>query len=151
MREARQNHRGMVFRLTGMPGAGKSTLAHFAEAVLFRQNNILVLDGDAVRSGLCRDLGFSADDRRENNHRVAELARLFAQSGQICTAPLFRRAPPFARKPNASSARSAFAKSTSPVRLTISQSRIIHNTCNTYKKGYAHVHYSIARRYGATA
>jgi adenylyl-sulfate kinase len=89
MREERQNHRGMVFWLTGMSGAGKSTLAHIAEAVLFRQDfNILVLDGDAVRSGLCRDLNFSTDDRRENNRRVAELAKLFAQSGQICICAL---------------------------------------------------------------
>ena len=52
---------------------------------MFKQDiNIIVLDGDAVRSGLCRDLGFSADDRRENNRRVAELAKLFAKSGQVC-------------------------------------------------------------------
>jgi adenylyl-sulfate kinase len=89
MREERQNHRGMVFWFTGMSGAGKSTLAHIADAVLFRQDfNIVVLDGDAVRSGLCRDLGFSTDDRRENNRRVAELAKLFAQSGQICICAL---------------------------------------------------------------
>jgi len=89
MREEKQNHRGMAFWLTGMSGAGKSTLAHIAEAVLFRQDvNVLVLDGDAVRSGLCRDLGFSTEDRRENNRRVAELARLFAQSGQICICAL---------------------------------------------------------------
>jgi len=89
MREEKQNHRGMVFWLTGMSGAGKSTLAHIAEAVLFKQNiNVIVLDGDAVRSGLCRDLGFSADDRRENNRRVAELAKLFAKSGQICICAL---------------------------------------------------------------
>ncbi|MDR0467183.1 MAG: adenylyl-sulfate kinase [Deltaproteobacteria bacterium] len=89
MREERQNHRGMVFWLTGMSGAGKSTLAHIAEAVLFKQDvNVLVLDGDAVRSGLCRDLGFSVDERRENNRRVAELAKLFAHSGQICICAL---------------------------------------------------------------
>ena len=89
MREEKQNHRGMVFWLTGMSGAGKSTLAHIAEAVLFKQNiNTIVLDGDVVRSGLCRDLGFSSDDRRENNRRVAELAKLFAKSGQICLCAL---------------------------------------------------------------
>ena len=89
MRETKQNHRGMVFWLTGISGAGKSTLAHIAEAVLFKQNiNIIVLDGDAVRTGLCRDLGFSADDRRENNRRVAELAKICAKSGQICLCAL---------------------------------------------------------------
>jgi len=89
MREKKQNHRGMVFWLTGMSGAGKSTLAHIAEAVLFKQDiNVIVLDGDAVRSGLCSNLGFSADDRRENNRRVAELAKLFTKSGQICMCAL---------------------------------------------------------------
>ena len=88
-REEKQNHRGMVFWLTGMSGAGKSTLAHIAEAVLFKQDiNAIVLDGDAVRSGLCRDLGFSDDDRRENNRRVAELAKLFATIGHICMCAL---------------------------------------------------------------
>lgn len=89
LREAKQNHRGMVFWLTGMSGAGKSTLAHIAEAVLFKKDyRILVLDGDAVRSGLCRDLGFSTEDRQENNRRVAELAKLFATSGTICLCAL---------------------------------------------------------------
>ena len=89
MREEKRNHRGMVFWLTGMSGAGKSTLAHIAEAVLFRRDfDVIVLDGDAVRSGLCRDLGFSNGDRRENNRRVAELAKLFAKSGHICLCAL---------------------------------------------------------------
>lgn len=84
-REARQMHRGMVFWLTGLSGSGKSTLAHSAEARLFAEGlNVVVLDGDAIRSGLCRDLGFSPEDRRENNRRVAELAKLFVQTGAVC-------------------------------------------------------------------
>ncbi len=85
MREARQIHTGMVFWLTGLSGAGKSTLAHNVEEILFKKGySIIVLDGDAIRSGLCRDLGFSPEDRQENNRRIAELAKLFARNGTIC-------------------------------------------------------------------
>ncbi|MCL2122850.1 MAG: adenylyl-sulfate kinase [Desulfovibrionaceae bacterium] len=85
MREAKQNHQGMAFWLTGLSGAGKSTLAHAAEAVLFQKNyHVAVLDGDVIRSGLCSDLGFSLDERRENNRRIAELAKIFVRSGMIC-------------------------------------------------------------------
>jgi adenylyl-sulfate kinase len=89
MRAKKRNHRGLAIWLTGMSGAGKSTLAHIAEAVLLKKDyHILVMDGDAVRSGLCRDLGFSAEDRRENNRRVAELAKFFAERGIICICAL---------------------------------------------------------------
>lgn len=85
MREARQPHVGMVFWLTGLSGAGKSTLAHIAEARLFAKGySVVVFDGDAVRSGLCADLGFSPEDRKENNRRIAEVAKLFLRSGAIC-------------------------------------------------------------------
>ena len=85
MREAQQNHRGMAFWFTGLSGAGKSTLAHAAEAVLFQKNyRVAVLDGDVIRSGLCSDLGFSMDERRENNRRVAELSKIFVRNGIIC-------------------------------------------------------------------
>jgi adenylyl-sulfate kinase len=85
MRETKQRHKGMTFWLTGLSGAGKSTLAHAAEAVLFQRDyHIVVLDGDVIRSGLCSDLGFSMEERRENNRRVAELAKLFVRSGIIC-------------------------------------------------------------------
>ena len=85
MRETRQNHRGMAFWLTGLSGSGKSTLAHAAEADLFQKNyHVLVLDGDVIRSGLCGDLGFSMEDRRENNRRIAEVAKIFVRSGIVC-------------------------------------------------------------------
>ena len=85
MREQKYGHRGMVFWMTGLSGSGKSTLAHLAEMSLFSQNrNVVVFDGDAIRTGLCRDLGFSPEDRRENNRRVAEIARLFVRTGAIC-------------------------------------------------------------------
>lgn len=85
MRERRQPHKGLVFWLTGLSGAGKSTLAHNVELQLFeRDYNIIVLDGDIIRKGLCDDLGFSEEDRAENNRRVAELAKVFAANGAIC-------------------------------------------------------------------
>jgi adenylyl-sulfate kinase len=85
MREARQPHRGMVFWLTGLSGSGKSTLAHRVEEIFFADGwNICVLDGDVIRGGLCRNLGFSPEDRAENNRRVAELARVFMLHGAVC-------------------------------------------------------------------
>lgn len=89
MRENRQSHRGLVFWLTGLSGAGKSTLAHQAEIQLFQKNyNIVVLDGDAIRMGLCSDLGFSEADRMENNRRAAELAKIIMRTGTICICAL---------------------------------------------------------------
>ena len=63
--------------LTGLSGSGKSTLAQ-GLAERFTREGVLhfILDGDAVRTGLCRDLGFSAADRKENIRRVAEVAAL---------------------------------------------------------------------------
>lgn len=85
MREARQSHKGMAFWLTGLSGSGKSTLAHGAELLLFNKGySVIVLDGDAIRSGLCCDLGFSPEDRLENNRRIAELAKILVRSGTIC-------------------------------------------------------------------
>lgn len=85
MREARQPHRGMAVWLTGYSGSGKSTLAHAVEERLFSLGyNIIVLDGDAVRTGLCKDLGFSQQDRLENIRRIAETAKLFIRNGTLC-------------------------------------------------------------------
>jgi adenylyl-sulfate kinase len=85
MREDRQGHKSMVFWLTGLSGSGKSTLAYTAEEYLFAKNfNIVVLDGDTIRKGLCQDLGFLPEDRKENNRRVAELAKIFMCNGSIC-------------------------------------------------------------------
>lgn len=70
--------------LTGLSGAGKSTIAQLVrERLLAAGRPCTILDGDALRAGLCRDLGFSEADRRENMRRVAELAVLFAQAGVI--------------------------------------------------------------------
>ncbi|WP_154731464.1 adenylyl-sulfate kinase, partial [Burkholderia pseudomallei] len=70
--------------LTGLSGAGKSTIATLADQVLFsRGNHTYILDGDEIRSALNKDLGFDALARSENIRRVSELARLMVDSGLI--------------------------------------------------------------------
>jgi adenylyl-sulfate kinase len=77
--------RGTVVWLTGLSGAGKSTVAEALEQALQRQSRpVYVLDGDKVRTGLCSDLGFSPEDRKENIRRIAGVAQLFADAGIIC-------------------------------------------------------------------
>ena len=74
---------GVVW-LTGLPGAGKSTIARLVEADLHRRgNHAYVLDGDNIRRGLNCDLGFTDADRVENVRRVAEVARLMVDAGLI--------------------------------------------------------------------
>ncbi|MEO5363920.1 MAG: adenylyl-sulfate kinase [Magnetococcus sp. DMHC-8] len=87
-RQAGQDrHAGLVLWFTGLSGSGKSTLAcALAEALRQQGCQTMVLDGDAVRQGLCRDLGFSAADRQENIRRVGEVARLFAEAGLVTLA-----------------------------------------------------------------
>jgi len=82
---ARKNgHLGGVLWFTGLPGSGKSTIARLAQKKLFDLGcQVFVLDGDNIRQGLSRDLGFSAEERSENIRRVSEAASLFAQSGMI--------------------------------------------------------------------
>ena len=81
-REQLLGHRSGVLWFTGLPGAGKSTLAHAVEEALHRLGcNTLVLDGDNVRHGLCSDLGFSLADRSENIRRVGEVTKLFMEAG----------------------------------------------------------------------
>ncbi len=83
-REQLNQHRSIVLWFTGLSGAGKSTLAHAVEDKLHQLNcRTFVLDGDNVRHGLCGDLGFSDQDRRENIRRVAELAKLMLEAGVI--------------------------------------------------------------------
>lgn len=83
-REAQNGHRGAIVWFTGLSGAGKSTLAHAVEEHLHREGcRTFVLDGDNVRHGLCRDLGFSAADRAENIRRIGEVAKLFMDAGII--------------------------------------------------------------------
>lgn len=84
-REARNGHLGCVVWLTGLSGSGKSTIATELERELFSLGqHVYVLDGDNIRHGLCKDLGFSPKDRTENIRRVGEVAKLFADAGVIC-------------------------------------------------------------------
>jgi len=80
---------GLTVWLTGLSGSGKSTIAYGIESELIRKGRAAyVLDGDNVRHGLNRDLGFSPGDRSENVRRVGEVARLFADAGVVAIAPL---------------------------------------------------------------
>ncbi|HEU4456532.1 MAG TPA: adenylyl-sulfate kinase [Longimicrobium sp.] len=83
-RERAQGHRGATLWLTGLSASGKSTIARALEAELFRRGaTVYVLDGDNVRHGLNRDLGFSPADRAENIRRIGEVARLLTEHGAI--------------------------------------------------------------------
>lgn len=83
-RQARMAQRACVVWLTGLSGSGKSTQAFALEQALFDLGKtVYVLDGDNVRHGLCRDLGFSAEDCAENIRRIAEVARLMNDAGLI--------------------------------------------------------------------
>ena len=80
----RSGHRGGVLWFTGLSGSGKSTLAIELERRLFNIGyNVFMLDGDNVRHGLNKNLGFSAEDRAENIRRIGEVSRLFADAGII--------------------------------------------------------------------
>lgn len=82
---AQQNqHRSVVLWFTGLSGSGKSTLAHALEAHLYQLGmKSFVLDGDNIRHGLCADLGFSEQDRKENIRRIGETAKLLLEAGLI--------------------------------------------------------------------
>jgi adenylylsulfate kinase len=83
-RERANGHRGVMLWLTGLSASGKSTLARALESALFgRGCQVYVLDGDNIRHGLNRDLGFSPDDRAENIRRIGEVGKLFADFGGI--------------------------------------------------------------------
>ena len=83
-RQALNRHNAVLLWFTGLSGAGKSTLAHAVEEHLHLLGcNTFVLDGDNVRQGLCKDLNFSEQDRRENIRRVAELGKLMLDAGVI--------------------------------------------------------------------
>jgi bifunctional enzyme CysN/CysC len=86
-RAALKQQRPAVLWLTGLSGAGKSTLANLVEQRLARlQRHTFVLDGDNVRHGLNRDLGFAAADRAQNIRRVGEVCKLLTDAGLIVIA-----------------------------------------------------------------
>lgn len=80
--------KGATFWFTGFSGAGKSTLSNAIKEKLDRllgdNNKCFILDGDVIRRGLNKDLGFTAEDRAENIRRISEVSKLFSMSGQIC-------------------------------------------------------------------
>lgn len=86
-RESRNGHRSCVLWFTGLSGAGKSTLSRSVERALHELGcRTYVLDGDALRNGLNRNLGFSREDRSENVRRAAEAAKLFVDAGIVVAA-----------------------------------------------------------------
>ncbi|NMH72188.1 adenylyl-sulfate kinase [Bacillus sp. RO2] len=85
-RRVQNGHGSCVLWFTGLSGSGKSTIANAVSTELYRQSiNEYVLDGDNVRHGLNKDLGFSDADRNENIRRIGEVAKLFVDSGKIVT------------------------------------------------------------------
>lgn len=100
-REQLNRHKSVMLWFTGLSGAGKSTLAHAVEERLHRLSlRTFVLDGDNIRHGLCQDLGFSDQDRKENIRRIAEISKLMLEAGVITLAAFispFRAERQFAR------------------------------------------------------
>lgn len=83
-REACNGHKGALLWFTGLSGSGKSTVSGALEQALHALGiSTYLLDGDNVRHGLCGDLGFSDDDRRENIRRVGEVAKLMVDAGLV--------------------------------------------------------------------
>ena len=82
--EKMRGHKGIVLWLTGLSGSGKSTLANALNESLHSKGlSTFILDGDNIRHGLCKDLGFSDKDREENIRRIGEVANLFMNAGII--------------------------------------------------------------------
>lgn len=85
-RRIQNGHGSCVLWFTGLSGSGKSTIANAVSTELYRQGICeYVLDGDNIRHGLNRDLGFTEHDRAENIRRIGEVAKLFVDSGKIVT------------------------------------------------------------------
>ncbi len=83
-RQRLMGHKSAILWFTGLSGSGKSTLAHAVEEKLYTIGiHTYVLDGDNIRTGLNKDLGFSEKDRQENIRRIGEVAKLFVDAGLI--------------------------------------------------------------------
>ena len=83
-RNHQNKHRSVVLWFTGLSGSGKSTLSHAVEEELHQIGcKTIVLDGDNIRHGLCKDLGFDNSDRHENIRRISEVSKLFIEAGVI--------------------------------------------------------------------
>ena len=91
-RAEQRGHRSAILWFTGLSGSGKSTLANAVNQALFERGlACYVLDGDNIRHGLCKDLGFSDADREENIRRIGEVSKLFLDAGVVvltaCVSP----------------------------------------------------------------
>ena len=107
-------HRPCVVWFTGLSGAGKSTIANLVEKRLHGDGvHTTVLDGDNVRHGLSRDLGFSAADRVENVRRVAEVASLMVDAGLVVLVSFISPFAPSVGWPGTWSGRASSARSSS--------------------------------------
>ena len=83
-RESVRGHKGVALWFTGLSGSGKTTLAYALERELIAHGvSAYVIDGDNVRHGLNRDLGFSPEERRENIRRIGEVVKLFVDAGLV--------------------------------------------------------------------
>lgn len=83
-RKKLKGHKGCVLWFTGLSACGKSTIANTVDHLLYEMGkHTYLLDGDNIRMGLNKNLGFSADDRAENIRRIGEVAKLFADAGII--------------------------------------------------------------------
>lgn len=83
-RQFQNGHKSAIIWFTGLSGSGKSSLSQKVEEILFHMNiHTYILDGDNIRTGLNKDLGFSAEDREENIRRIGEVAKLFVDAGII--------------------------------------------------------------------
>lgn len=87
-RQILNNHHSVCIWFTGLPSSGKSCIAREVEYLLYKKNiRTYVLDGDNIRHGLNKNLGFSPEDREENIRRIGEVAKLFIDAGiVVCTA-----------------------------------------------------------------
>lgn len=86
-KEALLGQRGMMVWFTGLSGSGKSTIAMGVERELHKRGILCrILDGDDIRAGINSNLGFSAEDRMENIRRIAEIGKLFVQTGIVTLA-----------------------------------------------------------------
>lgn len=87
MRNTLNKHQAFVLWFSGLSGSGKSTIANLVEKKLFEDGvHTYTLDGDNIRGGLNKDLGFSIEDRAENLRRIAEVSKLFVNSGTVVIA-----------------------------------------------------------------
>lgn len=83
-RRSLNQHGSLILWFTGLPSSGKSTIANELEKKLITMGTrTYILDGDNVRMGLCKDLGFSEEDRGENIRRIGEVSKLFVDAGAI--------------------------------------------------------------------